>query len=160
MNRLFQILTCTGIMLVSGMYSSCSKGYKSSIPDMKFPTIQCDMRQAAYSGLRTPGYFITIDKNVYGYSVGYAGIIVGQSVFPDFDNQPQYYAFDRACPVEASPKVAVLLTGDGLGKAVCPNCKTEYDLNNGGVPTGKGKEFLKPYVVERRGADMLYIYSD
>lgn len=137
-------------------FSGCNDNFHSSIPDVPF-TIRCDMRQAAYSSLYTPGQFVIVDKNNHGYKMGYAGLIIGQSTFTGMNNEPVYYALDRACPVEADPNVAVNLQ-KGIGKAVCPRCGTEYDLNSGGVPNGKGTEFLKRYSITRQG-DILTIVS-
>lgn len=107
------------------------------------------MRQAAYSSLNSPGQFVSIDKNLHGVRMGYGGLILGQSAFPGFNNEAVFVAFDRACPVEVSASVSVELKNDGVGKAVCPKCKTEYDLNNGGAPKGKGTEYLRTYQVTR-----------
>lgn len=135
-----------GILLSALIFQGCDESLSSSIPDVRF-RIQCDMRQAAYSSLNSPGQFITIEKNNHGVTVGYAGLIVGQSTFPGFNNETVYYAFDRACPVEAKTNVILSIPTDKVGKAVCPQCGTEYDLNNGGIPNGKGKEYLKRYSV-------------
>lgn len=107
------------------------------------------MRQAAYSSLNSPGQFVSIDKNLHGVRMGYGGLILGQSAFPGFNNEAVFVAFDRACPVEVSASVSVELKNDGVGKAVCSKCKTEYDLNNGGAPKGKGTEYLRTYQVTR-----------
>lgn len=145
---------------VAMMLASCNESYKSSIPDMSFSPVRINMLQAGYSVLRSPGYFISIDDR-YGYRVGYAGLIVGQSSYDmDFEGNMVYYAFDSACPVEADPKVSVTISEDHC-HALCPSCKTEYDLNGGGSPvSGEGKEFLKRYKVERVGADVIVIYGD
>lgn len=134
------------LFLFSYISQGCGDNIYSSIPDVSF-RIECDIRQAAYSSLIIPGQFITVSKNNHGYQMGYAGLIIGQSAFPGIDNEKVFYAFDRACPVEVNPNIAVSINEDAIGKAVCPQCKTEYDLNNGGVPKGTGKEYLKRYKV-------------
>lgn len=127
----------------------------SSIPDVSF-RIECDMRQAAYSSLNIPGQFITVSKNNHGYQMGYAGLIIGQSAFPGMNNEKVYYAFDRACPVEVNPNITISIQENSVGKAICPQCKTEYDLNNGGAPKGTSKgEYLKRYKVIINGDKLI-----
>ena len=92
-----------------------------------------------------------MEKNVNGLPVGYAGLIIGQSIFSDGNT---YVAFDAACPVEAQRNVSVELADDGLGTAVCPKCHTKYDLSNGGFPTGTGMEYLKHYSVSISGSTL------
>lgn len=144
------------MLMLSFITSGCNDNFHSSIPDVPF-SIRCDMRQAAYSSLNTPGQFVTVDKNNHGYRMGYAGLLIGQSAFTGMNNEPIYYALDRACPIEADKDVAVTLQ-KGTATAICPKCKTEYDLNNGGVPHGKGKEFLKRYSITKQG-DILTVVS-
>jgi hypothetical protein len=50
--------------------------------------------------------------------------------------------------------VAVSLTDDGLGTAVCPECGTVYNLSNNGYPQGKGTEYLKHYKVTVSGTTL------
>ena len=134
--------------------------FDSSLPD--FPVnFSCSLVPAPYVDIRTPNQYISIRKNTngtctgitstgktfsvnkYNLYLGYGGLIVGNSPFND------YCAFDAACPYDyknSRKKVIVELQTDGMGKAVCPECKTEYDLNNGGIPVkGDSDERLKPY---------------
>ena len=134
--------------------------FDSSLPD--FPVnFSCSLMQAPYVDIRTPNQYISIRKNTngtctgitstgktfsvnkYNLYLGYGGLIVGNSPFNG------YCAFDAACPYDyknSRKKVIVELQTDGVGKAVCPECKTEYDLNNGGIPVkGDSDERLKPY---------------
>ncbi|MGN0036137.1 MAG: hypothetical protein ACI36X_02825 [Bacteroidaceae bacterium] len=144
------------MFLLIGFCTNCDDSFVSSIPDVTF-RLECDMRQAAYSVVRTPGQFVSVDKNNHGYRMGYAGLLVGQSAYTGMNNEPVYYALDRACPVEVSTEVAVTLKS-GTAQAVCPRCGTVYDLNNGGAPSGQGREFLKRYTVTCQG-DILVVSS-
>ena len=138
--------------------TSCGDDIKSSLPNVMFD-FECDMRQAAYSSLNTAGQFVSIDKNEHGVKIAYGGLIVGQSAFPGFDNEKVFYAFDKACPVEANRDITIQLGASGTGKAVCPKCKTEYDLNNGGVPKGTGTEYLKRYSITPVSEYVLHIQN-
>lgn len=130
---------------------SCGESFRSSIPNVGRFTFEADMLQAQFQSIRTQGQFVLVLKNAHNLRLGYGGLIIGNSVFNS------YCAFDAACPVEASRDVIVEITNDGLGKAVCPKCKTVYDLNNNGAPNGVGTEYLKDYYVTLAGADKLYI---
>ena len=116
------------IFLMTVIAVSCGDDYKSSIPDVRFD-FSCSLVQAEYSKLTTPGQFIKKTKNVH-------------------------LAFEAACPVEASRTVSINVQNDGLGKAICPSCGTTYDLNNGGAPTGEGKEYLKRYTAVVSGTTL------
>lgn len=140
---------------------SCKNNMEQSeIPSVSFRTVILDMRQADYSILRTPGQFVEIEYRVNGYPVGYAGLIVGQSTFPGFDNEPQYLAYDRACQVEGARRVAVHIVEDGLGYAECPQCHARYDLNNYGMPVSGSRIALKQYRAVKYGDDLIYVYGD
>lgn len=138
--------------LIALLVSSCSKEeYQTSIPSVPF-VFTCSLLQNPYYKLQTPGQFIKVEKNVYGIAVGYAGLIIGKSVY-DVDGDI-FYAYDAACPVEANKGVSINLVDDGLGTAVCPKCKTKYYLSSGGYPEGIGTEYLKRYNVIVSGTNL------
>ncbi|WP_349936919.1 hypothetical protein, partial [Bacteroides cellulosilyticus] len=83
--------------------TSCGDSYESSIPSVTF-NFSCSLSQSPYYKITTPGQFLKIEKNVNGLPVGYAGLIIGQSVFSEGNT---YVAYDAACPVEASRNVSV-----------------------------------------------------
>jgi len=138
------------IMLVFFICNACNDNFTSSIPNVSF-SFTIDTRQARYSSITIAGHFVTTERIEAGSTrqLGYGGLIIGQSLYPDFDNRIVYYAFDRACPVEAAEfKLEQLeLVEGGVGKAVCNGCDTEYDLNNAGAPRGVGIEYLKTYSI-------------
>ena len=130
MRKLFLV-----ILLFIGVVA-CDDSYKSTIPDVSF-YFSCDLVQGEYSKLTIPGQFIKKAKNVNGIPVGYAGLIIGQSIYSQ--------GYD---PVEASRNVSIDVQDDGLGTAICPKCRTKYNLSSGGAPVeGEGKEYLKRYNV-------------
>lgn len=141
-------------------FCSCNKSQEQSeIPDVHFTPLRIEMLKYPYSLLRGYGQFIEIDTRENGYPIGYAGIIVGKSTFPDMDNNDQYFAYDRACQVEGARKSPVNVI-EGTGTAECPECHARYDLNNYGIPISGSRIALKRYRVIQQGADVLYVYSD
>ena len=130
---------------------ACDDAYKSSIPDVAF---ELSYNVAVFPSITQPGYFVKVGKNTHGIPVGYAGIILGKSVFSQFGDN-NYIAFDAACPVEASRSVSINVQEDGFGNAVCPSCGTKYALSSGGVPEGEGTEYLKRYNVTVNGSTLL-----
>lgn len=145
MRKAFVLLTLLFVTI------SCGDSFHSSIPNVGNFVFEVDMLQAKYQPLRIQGQFVLETKNKFNLPLGYGGIIIGNSYFNG------YCAFDAACPVEASRDIVVKISTDGLGKAVCPKCKTEYDLNNNGAPNGVGTEYLKKYYVNISGQDKLYV---
>lgn len=158
-------------LLVIATLISCNDNFNSSIPDAPV-NFTCSLVQAPYVQITTPNQFFTVEKTNKGFAgitssgqsvsgskigfyFGYAGIIVGNSTFNG------YCSFDLSCPYEYKQynrKTAVDLQTDNSGKAVCPNCKSEYDLNNGGIPVkGVSKERLKPYNVYLNGDQSLTV---
>lgn len=144
------------LLLLLSLLVSCQKA-ETTIPGMTFRSVDCDMRQAAYIGLQTPGYFMEMKTFPNTNApIGYAGLLVGSSLL---DNQ--YYAYDSACPVEANRKVAVELVDDNFsGKAACPMCGAQYNLWNGGAPISGSEYFLKRYTVVCVSEYVIRIISD
>ena len=139
----------TAILALS--LTSCDSNSESSIPNVSFRLSYNTLQNPI---ITNPGQFVKITKNVNGLSVGYGGILLGKSIFAAFGDD-QYVAFDAACPVEASASVSVTLLEDGLGTAVCPKCKTKYNLSNHAFPEGVGTEYLKSYKVVVNGNTLL-----
>lgn len=132
--------------------SSCNDSMESSIPSVRF-NLSYSLRH--FPTITTPGQFVMVDKNINGLPVGYAGLILGKSVFFSEPNDNNYVCYDAACPVEAQRGIAVKFIEGEPGKAVCPTCETVYDLNNNGFPTGVGKEYLKRYKVVVNGTTII-----
>jgi nitrite reductase/ring-hydroxylating ferredoxin subunit len=138
-------------MIVATALGGCTKPYESSIPSVSF-VFTCSLVQADYALITTPGQFKKVTKNQNGLPVGYAGLIIGQSVFSDGQT---YVAYDAACPVEALPNISVDLKNDGIGTAVCSHCGATYNLSSSGFRSdGKGQEVLRSYPVIVTGATL------
>jgi hypothetical protein len=140
------------IILLLGSVS-CGDSFHSSIPDVSKFSFEVNLLQAQFQSIKNLGQYVLVLKNEHNVKIGYGGLIIGDSYYNG------YCAFDAACPVEASRDIIVELTTDGLGYAVCPKCKTKYDLNNYGAPNGVGTEYLKHYNVNEASSDKLYVYN-
>lgn len=135
--------------------------------DEDFPRTEvnfnCNLQQAPYSFITTPGQFLTVTKKGSSYTVeypgqpaytdgkmgvflGFGGLILGQPVL-SMDVSSQYAAYDRGCPVEAADLVISRLNINTNREGTCPKCKTVYDLDTGFPKSGVGKERLKTYTV-------------
>ena len=135
--------------------------------DEDFPrtkvNFSCNLQQAPYSFITTPGQFLTVTKKGSSYTVeypgqpaytdgkmgvflGFGGLILGQPVL-SMEVGSQYAAYDRGCPVEAADLVISQLNINTNREGTCPKCKTVYDLDTGFPKSGVGKERLKTYTV-------------
>lgn len=128
----------TGWLLMFFLASSGCDGYDSSIPDYAVHMV----RNIYVCNLDSPGSYYINQNNIATESYGYGGILVVHA----WDGN--YYAFDRACPVEVNRKVKIRSTNQDL-IFKCDSCKEEYDLSFGtGIPTKSiSKEALKRYNV-------------
>ncbi len=124
-NRYKWVIAVTFCVLLS----ACGDSYESSIPSVRF---NLSYSISHFPTITTPGYFVKVEKNVNGISVGYAGLILGKSLFYGAMGDNNYICYDAACPVEAQRGVSINLLDEGTGKAECPKCGMEYDLNNNG----------------------------
>lgn len=99
------------------------------------------------SSTRIPSGFPYNDNSATGF--GGVLLISGMDPFTTTTDIP--LAYDLACPVERNPEIRVYIDNDTY-VAVCPQCKSTYDVTmGGGAPlsgeamTGKYKYGLKKY---------------
>lgn len=93
-----------------------------------------------------PEKLMTVTLGVYNET----GIIVG---YGNTSLPAVFYVYDSQCPncYSESNMPRYQLTMTSAGKAVCPTCKREYDLNNEGLQT-KGKQGSKTRLFRYRGS--------
>lgn len=118
--------------------SSCHDEEENPIPDrnVNITTPYSDFMQ-----LRNAGSHVEYRYGNYyasGTLLGYGGVLI----FRDYDNK--IHAADLACPVEVDENVTVDVE---MPYAVCPTCKTKYDLTFGFCTpvSGPGTFSLKIY---------------
>ena len=86
-----------------------------------------------------------------GEKTGFSGVLVVCGI--DNYGNATYYAFDLCCPHEA--KKNIIIEADNAGKAICPECGTEYDIGYGtGAPTKGVSQFpLRKYYMTPVSSD-------
>lgn len=152
-----------GVVLV--FLSLSVSGCKSDVDDERIPNVVVNV------ALDNPGLWNSygvsgfgIHRNfILGYepagfhyksgsATGYGGVLLigGLDSYSGAGTYP--LAYDLSCPVERKPDIRVRINGDY--NAVCPECKSAYDVTmGGGVPikgeaaSGKYKYSLKTYRV-------------
>jgi nitrite reductase/ring-hydroxylating ferredoxin subunit len=146
-------MKCTLCCLIALLgLSACDKGYVSSIPnypvylELDLNYEDKDLQKFPYAKLLTPTN-ISQDGELTGFG--------GVWVYHNFDaatGRDVFYAFDAACPYEASRTIRVEMD-DVFMYAVCPKCQSKYDLYSGyaNPVAGPGRERLKPYTVTTVG---------
>jgi nitrite reductase/ring-hydroxylating ferredoxin subunit len=140
------------------LLSSCNKVYVSSIPD--YPVyLELDLTFEDKNILPISAYKIFTPGNVNQAveRTGFGGVLVYHGL--NSEGLDAYYAFDTACPYEASRTTTVTVSDDHL-YAVCPKCQSRYELLNGiGNPVnGPGYERLKSYHVSGSGSKIYVRY--
>lgn len=99
--------------------------------------------------------FTKENTNQYQANFGLGGVLVYNGFSNNGGSQNVYYAFDAACPYEASSNVKVEVQ-DGTF-AVCPKCGSKYDISNGlGNPIeGPATKVLQQYYVNQKDKTLL-----
>jgi nitrite reductase/ring-hydroxylating ferredoxin subunit len=130
---------------------ACDKTYVSSIPDY-LVYLELDLSFEDNALVAVQGYRIYTQENINSAieSAGFGGVLVYHGI--SSAGADAYYAFDAACPVEASRSVTIEIDSTGV-QAVCPKCQSRYELFYGlGAPvSGPGKEQLRRYNVTVSG---------
>ena len=122
------------------IFFSCQKEQRSSIPSCE---VYIETSPSEYVKLLTPNsavsYIYTPGMSVpTNFRFGYGGVLI----YRDLDGKIR--SCDLACPVEASRTVRVDVR---MPRAVCPVCRSEFDLSWGfAAPVaGPAKETLRVY---------------
>lgn len=146
------------ILFVMGIFTvlSCSKTYKSSIPE-RAVYLELDLRFQDKALKAIQAYKIYDQTNIdqAGEMTGFGGVLVYHGL--SSDGSDAYYAFDAACPYESNSNTRVEVDADGV-YAVCPKCESRFELLNGfGNPVSGPAEYnLKAYLVSLEG-DKIYV---
>ena len=139
--RFFLIITLFAVSV------ACNKK-NDVIPDVIID-FRLDISDPRFINLYSPGESVYVNGNTNNdgsFAAGYSGngIIVTRGVV-----EAEFYAYDRTCPYDYAANgasVAVNIDATGFAKAVCPQCKTTYELISFGTPaSGVGRYPLKNY---------------
>lgn len=139
--KLFLIISTLSIIS-----SGCHKK-NDIIPDVVVD-FNIDILDPRFVQLNAIGGSITVNTSTNNerYAGGYmgSGIIITKG--PD-----DFYAYDRTCPHDYAldqSVVPVNIDPNGFAKAVCPKCKTVYELISFGTPSSGASRYpLKNYKV-------------
>jgi len=126
------------LLFLSGLFFSCEKEIRSSIPDFEVFIETSPSEFAMLQTIMIPVTY-TPDKPVSAtFRLGYGGVLI----FRDFDKKVR--SFDLACPVEVSRNTRVEID---MPFAVCPVCNSKFDLSWGFASpvAGPAKEPLRAY---------------
>ena len=96
----------------------------------------------------------------YQEQTGFGGVLVYHGL--SSNGTGAFFAFDAACPHEASANVIVDVDESAV-YAICPKCGSKFELLNGignpvEGPCAEEKQALKQYVVDTNG-NKIYIHN-
>ena len=127
---------------------NCDTTYRSSIPSAPvYIELNLNYEDADLIPIQAAKFFTRGQNiNLAVESAGYGGVLVYHAL----DNN--YYAFDAACPHEASPSVIVRMDDDNI-HATCRKCQSRYDLSYGNANpvSGPSREALRRYTIMGSG---------
>lgn len=137
--RLFFLLC-----MVTAIASSCNKK-NDVIPDVVVD-FYLDINDPRFIDLNAIGGSVLVSSSTNNdrYASGYAGsgIIVSRGV-------DEFFAYDRTCPHDYAldgSVVQIAIDPLGFAKAVCPECKSTFELISYGTPaSGVSRYPLKNY---------------
>ena len=150
------------VLLLAFLLCSCNTIDNERIPNMP---VNIQLNNAGLwnvygvSGFGSNRSFIFTDServpSNFAYTqysaTGFGGVLLISGMNPFTTTTDIPLAYDLACPVERNPKIRVYIDNDTY-VAVCPECKSTYDVTMGGgaplsgvAATGKYKYGLKVY---------------
>ena len=109
--------------LLISLVCSCSKIEESDIPYAPV-YLELDLRFGDKDLVGIYNHKSITKARTAGEKTGFSGVLVVCGI--DNYGNAAYYAFDLCCPHEA--KKNIIIEADNAGKAICPECGTEYVL--------------------------------
>lgn len=123
-------------------FTSCDKtSFFNPVPDSRvLINIDLNTTDITLKGINSYKIYTT-PRNV-SERLGYAGVLVYHGLENGYD---RFYAYDLACPNEATPSVRVAVENTLFAR--CPKCKSKFEIYAGfGNPVeGPAKYPLKRY---------------
>jgi len=125
------------------LFLSCEEEIYSTIPNAEV-SIKLDLNFEDMKLTAPYEYVSFTTPRKASDRLGYGGVLVASGIG---NSGVVLYAYDLACPVEATKTVRVV--PDNTGYCTCPKCGTKYNVAYGtGAPvSGGGKYFLRSYTV-------------
>lgn len=136
--------------LLISLVCSCSKFEESDIPYAPV-YLELDLRFGDKDLVGIYNHKSITKARTAGEKTGFSGVLVVCGI--DNYGNATYDAFDLCCPHEA--KKNIIIEADNAGKAICPECGTEYDIGYGtGAPTKGVSQFpLRKYYMTPVSSD-------
>ncbi|MEG1749757.1 MAG: (2Fe-2S)-binding protein [Tannerellaceae bacterium] len=130
---------------------ACDTVNETSIPYRPvYLELDLSFEDKALNNIQAYKLYTPKNINQSGEKTGFGGVLVYHGI--NNIGGSSFYAFDAACPNEASSTTIVEVDGAGIN-AVCPKCGSKFDLLNGlGNPqSGPAKFGLLRYNVNTIG---------
>lgn len=148
------------LLLVCGSLS-CADTIETRIP-YRPVNLELDLTYQDKALKAVQAYKLYTQQNIdqANEQTGFGGVLVFHGL--SGSGTSAFYAFDAACPHEASASVIVEVD-DAAIYAICPRCGSKFELLNGlgnpiEGPCAEEKQALKPYQVSTNG-NKIYIYN-
>lgn len=144
-----------------GICLSCAKTIETRIP-YRPVSLELDLRyqDKALNAIQAHKIYTQQNIDQANERTGFGGVLVFHGL--SGSGTDAFYAFDAACPHEASVSVLVEVD-DAAINAVCPKCGSQFEVLNGlgnpvSGPCAEEKQGLKAYAVNRDG-NKIYIHN-
>ena len=141
---------------------SCSDTTERRIP-YRAVYLELDLtyQDKALNAIQAYKIYTQRDVDQAGEQTGFGGVLVFHGL-SSTGSTDTFYAFDAACPYEASSSVRVEVDESAV-YAVCPQCGSRFEILNGignpvEGPAAEAKYRLQTYTVSGNG-DKIYIYN-
>ena len=150
-----------GLLTLAGMALACSETIEMRIP-VRPVSLELDLTYQDKALNAIQGWKIYRQNNVdqAGEYTGFGGVLVYHGL--DASGGDSFYAFDAACPHEASSNVLIEVDESAI-YGICPQCGSKYELLNGignpvEGPAAQARLQLQRYQTERIG-NTLHVYN-
>lgn len=150
-----------GLLTLVGMALACSDTIEMRIP-VRPVNLELDLTYQDKALNAIQGWKIYRQKDVdqAGEYTGFGGVLVYHGL--NTSGGDSFYAFDAACPYEASSSVTIEVDESAI-YGICPKCGSKFELLNGignpvEGPAAQERFQLKQYQTERSG-NIIRVYN-
>lgn len=148
-------------LLILFVLLSCTDTIETRIP-YRIVYLELDLtyQDKALNAIQAYKIYTPKDIDQEGERTGFGGVLVYHGL--SSSGTGAFYAFDAACPHEASSHVTVDVDESAV-YVICPKCGSKFELLNGignpvEGPCAEEKQSLQRYVVDRNG-NKIYIHN-
>ena len=140
---------------------ACTEKIELRIPPRPvYLELDLAFQDKALKGIQAYKIYTEKDVDQEGERTGFGGVLVFHGLASN--GMDAFYAFDAACPHEASTNVRVEIDESAV-YAICPKCGSKFEVLNGfgnpvSGPCVQEKQGLKRYKVNAQG-NKIYIFN-